>query len=191
MIKAVIFDCFGVIITDGLELVVQKLEKTDSHARQYISDIIRANNLGLMEPIESNRKIADYVGVSPREWRQMVDIGEVKDERVLAWIGELRKSYKTAMLSNVGRGSMTRRFSEQELQTYFDAVIISGDLGIAKPDVAIYEHAARQLGVEVAECVFLDDREMFSRAAEQAGMQAILYQNLDQAKADFCKLFAK
>ena len=64
-IRAIIFDCFGVIITDGLEAVVQQLEKTDSQARGFISDIIKQNNVGLITPADSSRRIAEYLGVTP------------------------------------------------------------------------------------------------------------------------------
>lgn len=191
MIQAIIFDCFGVIITDALEVVLQQLDVERPGARDEVVDIIHANNLGLLQPSESNEQIAKILGVTAQEFRETIDGAEAKDQRVLDWIRELRTDYKTALLSNIGRDSMNRRFSEQELQEHFDAVIISGDLGIAKPNTAIYEYAAQQLGVPTEACVFLDDREGHCEGARAAGMQAILYLNLAQAQADLKKVLAK
>jgi putative hydrolase of the HAD superfamily len=185
MIKAIIFDCFGVLITDALQLVVKELEAEKPGARAHITQIIHANNLGLMSPHESNQQIADYVGVSIETWRQMIDTREVKDEKVLAWIRRLRtEGYKTALLSNIGRGSLYRRFTRQELDEHFDALIISAELGIAKPDEAIYRYAAKELGVEPSGCIFIDDRKGHCQGAERAGLQSILFTDYEQAAAE-------
>jgi putative hydrolase of the HAD superfamily len=48
-------------------------------------------------------------------------------------------------------------------------------LGIAKPDAAIYQHAAEGLGVPPSEILFIDDREENIMAARAAGMHAIQY----------------
>ena len=191
MIRAVLFDCFGVIITDALELIIQQHEADRPGIRDEILDIVHANNLGLINPDESNEQIGKLIGVSSAAYRQMIDQAEVKDTRVLDLIRELRAQYKTALLSNIGRDSMHRRFSEVELNEYFDAVVISGDIGLAKPDTAIYEYAAHRLDVAPDECVFLDDRAGHCQGAQAAGMQAILYRSFEQAQADLKKILAK
>ena len=184
MIKAIIFDCFGVIISDGLEIFGRTLEQTDPEARAFIGETIRLNNLGVIEPAESNRRIAERLHMTLEEWRNQIDQGEVRDEALLQWIQSLRKKYKTAMLSNIGRASIERRFSEDELAACFDVVVISGDLGIAKPDPAIYKHTAKQLDVDPDECVFIDDREVYCSGAREVGMKAIVYESLPQLRAE-------
>lgn len=181
-IKAIIFDCFGVIITDGLEAVLQRLDKTGPQARVFISATIKENNGGLIMPEESNRRIADYLGVSVTEWINMVAVGEVRNTELLDWIVELRRNYKTALLSNVGRGSMERRFSTEELQRLFDQIVISAEVGMLKPDLPIYHLTADRLGVEPAECIFVDDREGYVAGASDAGMHGVQYQSFQQAK---------
>ena len=57
----------------------------------------------------------------------------------------------------------------------FDHLTFSHRLGIAKPDPAIYRHAAEGLGVAPGRVLFVDDREDNIRAAREAGMQAIQY----------------
>jgi putative hydrolase of the HAD superfamily/hydrolase len=182
VIRAIIFDCFGVIISDALKVVVAELEVSNPAAARQIVDIIHANNRGLIVPAESNRQIAEVLGTSVQAWRKRIDQGEVKDERALAFIRELRRSYKTALLSNIGNQSLERRFSDAELRGCFDEVIISGDLGIVKPEPEIYLHAAAELGVEPSECVMVDDREKHCDGARATGMQTVLYQNFEQGR---------
>src|SRR6185369_3482431 len=99
-----------------------------------------------------------------------------KDLELLEYIAELRTQYKIGMLSNIGRGGLERRFAPGELDRYFDVVVVSGDIGYAKPEAEAYEITADRLGVRLDECVFTDDREGYCEAARGVGMQAISYQ---------------
>jgi len=188
MIRAILFDCFGVIITDSLKVVIEELGQTNPNAAQKIVDIIHANNRGLIAPAESNEQIAEILGTSVEAWRKRIEEGEVKDERLLVYAAELRPTYKTALVSNIGRESLGRRFSEHELQRSFDAVVVSGDVGFVKPEAEIYLLAAKKLGVVPNECVMVDDRERHCAGAEEVGMHAILYRNFIQGKRDIEKL---
>jgi len=183
MVRAIIFDCFGVIITDALKLVIDELDAENAVLSQQIMDIIHANNRGLLDNSESNRQIADLLGIGIEEWRGRIEHGEVKDDHVLAYARELRKrGYKTALLSNIGRESLSRRFSDKELHADFDVVVASGDVGVMKPDPEIYKHTVELLGVEPVECVMVDDRETHCAGARAVGMQSVCYDNLREAK---------
>jgi len=57
----------------------------------------------------------------------------------------------------------------------FDVVVISGEVGMRKPEERIFRHAAGLLGLESAECVFIDDIEVNVSAAEAIGMTTILH----------------
>lgn len=55
----------------------------------------------------------------------------------------------------------------------FDDVVISAEVGMRKPDPAIFRLAATRLGVDVAACVFVDDLDLNVEAARSVGMTAI------------------
>ena len=57
----------------------------------------------------------------------------------------------------------------------FDAVVISAEVGMRKPEERIFLHAAGLLGLAPAECVFIDDVEANITAAQAVGMTAILH----------------
>jgi putative hydrolase of the HAD superfamily len=60
------------------------------------------------------------------------------------------------------------------LVPYFSTVIISREVGCAKPDKAIFELAARKAGVDIKDCVYVGDRlEPDALAAQKAGMRGI------------------
>ena len=172
------------MISDGLERVCRRLEVEDPKARAFISETIRLNNSGLIDPVESNQRIADYLHIDVADWRAQVHGGESRDVQVFELVKSLRPQYKTALLSNIGKGSLARRFSDEELEELFDVVVTSWHLGTVKPDPVIYKHTAERLGVEPEECVFLDDREGYCDAARDVGMQAIWFQGYEQAKPE-------
>ena len=191
MIKAILFDCFGVIITDALKVVIDELDATNPALSRQVMDIIHANNRGLIEVSESNRQIAQLLGIGVDEWRSRIEHGEVKDDRVLGYLQDLRRrGYKTALLSNVGRHSLARRFSDDELRAHFDVVVASGDVGVMKPEPDIYLHTAKLLDVTPDECVMVDDREGHCAGARAVGMQAVCYGNFSDGKAVLEQLLA-
>lgn len=93
---------------------------------------------------------------------------------MIDYIKTLKSGYKLALVSNVsGRRALDSRFKPGELDSLFDQVIASGDIGIEKPDPLIYQRAAIELGVEPSECLFIDDIPEYCAAAERVGMKAI------------------
>ncbi len=184
MIRAIIFDCFGVVLTDSLQEIRVSLARKNPAAALEVKDIVAANNRGLLEPQESNAKIANILGVSIEDFRAQVRAGEVRNQELLDYILGLRGHYKTGMLSNVATGSLDRRFPNNELAHYFDAVIASAEIGYIKPDARAYGIAAERLGALSSECVFTDDKPDFCEAARHAGMQAIVYTDFVQFRGD-------
>lgn len=180
MIKAVIFDCFGVIITDALQVLCDEVRARDPAAANQIRHLVRLANRGIADPEASSRQVAAILGTTYAGYRQRISDGEIRDTQLLEYIGGLRKTHKTALLSNIGKGSLLRRFTEDELSRYFDTVVASGEVGYAKPEPEIYEIAADRLGVRLDECVFTDDREEYCQGARAVGMQAILYEDFSQ-----------
>ena len=55
----------------------------------------------------------------------------------------------------------------------FDTVVLSGEVGMRKPEAAIFQHAADTLGLDPRECVFIDDVEANVAAATVCGMTAV------------------
>jgi putative hydrolase of the HAD superfamily len=90
----------------------------------------------------------------------------------VALVGTLRSRYRTAILSN-SDAALPGRLRESDIDGLFDVVICSAEVGLAKPDPAIYRLAADRLGLTPGACVFVDDAEPNVAAAETVGMRAI------------------
>lgn len=82
--------------------------------------------------------------------------------------------YRTGLVTNNARewGETWRRVVP--LDELFDVVLDSSEVGLRKPDPAIYRLACERLGVAPAECLFVDDLECNVAAAQRLGMEVLL-----------------
>lgn len=189
MVKAIIFDCFGVLISDALGAMVGEIEEKDPASAKEILAILHAAGKGQITRERASDAVAALFGLTTEAYVDRVQSGEVKNHELLAYIVELRKTYKIAMLSNVSIGGLAVRFTPEELSRCFDEVVASGDIGYAKPEARAYAIAAERLQVRLEECVFIDDREEYCQGARDVGMLAIQYRSFATMKAELDLLF--
>jgi FMN phosphatase YigB (HAD superfamily) len=181
MIKAIIFDCFGVVISDTLQSTYEILGGDFYKDLDDIREILRSSDSG--EINSSHAGIAELLGVSESTYTTEISSGREVNQELLYYINNtLRKKYKVGMLSNVGRGRLPEIFGFGFLERFFDTVIASGDVGFAKPEARAYEISADSLGVRLDECIFIDDRPEYIEGAQHVGMKTILYKDFDKFK---------
>jgi putative hydrolase of the HAD superfamily len=92
---------------------------------------------------------------------------------------------RTALLSN----SWGADYDRDGWGDLFDAVVISGEVGLRKPDADIYLLTASRLGLRPEQCVFVDDLAVNVRGATRAGMAAVHHTALDATVAELATLF--
>ena len=86
-----------------------------------------------------------------------------------------RKNISVWCLSNdVGRWSEKIR-SNLGVEEFLQGSVISGDVGIRKPDKGIYETLIQSSGYKIEEILFIDDREKNVNAARDLGIETIMF----------------
>ncbi len=93
---------------------------------------------------------------------------------------------KTALLSN----SWGNEYPRDGWDDMFDATVISHEVGLRKPDPAIFMHVCDLLGVEPQDCVFVDDLVTNTRAAAALGMVSVLHEKYDTTLLELETLFS-
>jgi putative hydrolase of the HAD superfamily len=88
-----------------------------------------------------------------------------------------QQGVKTALLSN----SWGMDYPREEWDEVFDAVVISGEVGMRKPEPAIYHHAAKLLDLTPSACVFVDDLPSNVQGAVDVGMVGVRFVGVEQA----------
>jgi putative hydrolase of the HAD superfamily len=98
-------------------------------------------------------------------------------------LSELRPGYRLAALSNSNATHWRRNNEVLGVAALFERAFASHELGLRKPDLAIYEHALQELGVSAGETVFFDDLAENVEAARAVGMTAHQVRGVDELRA--------
>ena len=115
---------------------------------------------------------------------QRLFAGMAIDEKMVALVADLRAAgLRLGLLSN----SWANTYPD-ELLALFDAVVISGEVGLRKPDPVIYGLVLDKLAVPAARSVFVDDAPVNVTAAIDLGMHGIRHEDADRTRAALTEL---
>ena len=149
-------------------------ELTEAEAREHWKERLR------LAEAQADELMADY-------WRWYLG---TLDRPLVDWFGALRgRGLKAGILSNSGPGAREaeRVWGFEEMT---DDIVYSHEVGLAKPDPAIYELTRSRLGVGAEEIAFLDDVEANVAAARAAGWHAVRHQEAARSIAELERIIA-
>ena len=198
-IKAVIWDLAGVLLltvkgtfnsllAERLDAPLKEIERVMSTPENDLWDMdeidddafytFLLNELGM--PMEKKSILRKFV----------LDDFYV-DQELLTYIRNLHRSYSTALLTNFPAHLHDFRKTDWIMDGAFDDLIASCDVKLLKPDPAIYKLTLELIGYRAEETVFIDDREVNVKAAENLGMNILLYENRTQTIKDLEAILQK
>jgi putative hydrolase of the HAD superfamily len=181
--RALLVD-FGGVLTTDIWSSFSAFCEAEGLEPGTIKDTFRADGEGLrllrrlekgeVTDAEFEAAFGTLLGVQPDGLIGRLFAGLGPDEAMIAAVAAVRDAgLPTGLISNSwGTGIYDRAPLE-----LFDATVISGDVGLHKPQAEIYELGAERLGVPVTGCVFVDDLRENVRGAEAVGMTAILHRD--------------
>jgi putative hydrolase of the HAD superfamily len=187
MVKAIIFDNFGVLTADLWHEFTVSLPPEQA---QPARDLNRAYGAGLITKSDFLKGVSKITRRAPKEIDQLMDRMVNKNFKLLDYIKTLKPQYKIGLLSNVATSWIRDVFLTKEEQKLFDNMVFSFEVGITKPDPRIFELACERLGVDPKEAVLVDDIEHYCTIARETGMQAIVYEDFTSMKQQLEKSLA-
>lgn len=190
-IKAVVFDYGKVLCRAPLDEHIERIASVFGYDHKGYWEAFEVHrpglDAGLITATEYYHRIARDTGMelSPETVSQLCDwdheMWTFLEHQMIEWTVELRKAgYKTAVLSNASVEFATHVRGQFEWLKNFDVCIFSGELRMAKPDTAIFEHCLQQLEVAPHEALFIDDRPDNIQAARETGIRAIQFESVGQ-----------
>ena len=175
--KALVFDFFGVICNEIGSPWLAEHNLGDSE-----EEIERAADLGIQSQADHFKQLSELSGVPApeieREWEGRARF----NVELMALIKEWQKECKIGLLSNAPLPFFQKLFVESGFVPYFDATVVSSEIGHAKPDPMMYEAILEKLGVRPEEALMIDDREENIVGAKAVGMDGILYTSVEDLK---------
>jgi putative hydrolase of the HAD superfamily len=181
--KALLVDFGGVLTTDIWSSFAAFCEQRGldaEAARQLFREnpdalaVLRGLETGEVDPMEFERRFAELLGTEPEGLIEGLFAGLQPVESMLDAVRRAREGrVPTGLISN----SWVMDHYTDEIRDLFDVAVISAEVGLHKPQPEIYLLAAKRLGVDPENCVFVDDLRENCAGAEAVGMTAVLHRD--------------
>ncbi|CAN5397059.1 hypothetical protein BH10PAT4_BH10PAT4_5300 [soil metagenome] len=179
-ITTIIFDCFGVLVSEGWLPFKHKYFDGDEDKFELATVTQKRADAGLIDHADFVQTVAALAGVELADAHKQID-NTVTDQALLKYIAELKQNYKIGFISNASQNWISHFFTPEQ-GAMFQAVSVSSETGFVKPDPRAYEHIAGLLNSSMEECVLIDDQPAYCDGARAVGMNAIVYTNLTELK---------
>jgi putative hydrolase of the HAD superfamily len=190
-IEAVLFD-YGMVLSGppdptAREEMMRVLGMDETSFREMYWKHRDAYDRGTLSGIAYWEKVAEELHrpLSANSLNELLEADNAlwtqPNQPMIEWAASLQRAgIKTGILSNIGDAMEAGIRARFPWLDEFAHHTFSHRLGIAKPDLAIYQHAAKGLGVSPNAVLFIDDREENIAAAREAGMNAVQYSTHDR-----------
>jgi putative hydrolase of the HAD superfamily len=197
-LRAIVLDIGGVLEhTPDLGTVARWEPEFGPGWGERVGPIFDAGEIGRITLDEVHERAAAALGVSAVRFEAyMADawveyLGTYNAELADYWRTRRAEGYATAIISNSFVGAREREEAAYRFSELTDLIVYSHEVGVKKPDPAIYELCLERLGMRPEETVFVDDVEENCEAARALGMAAVLFQDTAQAIQDLDALLPK
>jgi epoxide hydrolase-like predicted phosphatase len=152
--------------------------RSDPQARGLLADL----ETGKRSEAEFESRFAAVLGVEPERLVDRLFGGMRPDETMVDAVRAARRAgLRTGLLSNSWG---PERYDRETLAELFDIVVISADVGMRKPDPAIYALAADRMALDPHDIVFVDDLPGNLEPARALGMATVLHRRAEQTVAE-------
>ena len=197
-IRAVLFDFAGVLTSSpwgalaaagggDLELIIGSYEEDTDHPWHQVE----RGEMTIVDWMGAVRELGEAKGVEVDFSPLGALLGEMTvHDPIVDHVRALREQgYKLALVTNNVREGASAWRALVPVDELFDVVIDSSEVGMRKPNPAIYQHALESLGgIPPEQAVFLDDTPGNVDGARRAGLHAILVETPEQAIKDLTAL---
>ncbi len=132
--------------------------------------------------IEVHPDREEHIRAFRKHWHEMVP--HSYDDSVTIMEGLIADGQDVTMLTNFASDTFREAQVRFPFLTKPRGVTVSGDVGLIKPDIAIYETHAKSFGLNPAATIFIDDSAPNVEGAKAAGWDAVLFTGADKLRAD-------
>ena len=197
-IRAVFFDFGGVIVRTEYQAPRQHLAERLGMEYEDVDKIVFESPSSVRASIGEISDKEHWAEVTRRLRRPASEMeaireeffaGDVVDREIVDFLRSLRPHYHVGLISNAWpdlRDYITRL----KFEDAFDHMVISGEIGVMKPEARIYQIALEQAGVSPNEAVFVDDFIENIEGCEVLGMRGIHFRNPKQAMGELKQLLS-
>jgi len=193
-VTAVVFDIGGVLIDWNPRYVYRELFDGDEAAMEHFLAHVCSHDWNLMQ--DAGRPFAEgvaaltacfpehaaLIAAYDTRWEDMV-AGAI--DGTVAILRELdARGTPLYCLTNFSTEKLPLCLGRFDFFEAFAGIVVSGEIGMVKPDRAIYDHLVETHGLTPAQCLFIDDNQANVAGARAAGWQAVRYKSSDKLRRE-------
>jgi 2-haloacid dehalogenase len=193
--RAIAFDLGGVLIHWDPRLLFRRLLPSEDQVERFLTEVCTSDwNHALDAGLPLERGITERVERFPQHEPLIRAYGERFAEMMLpmpasiALLHELRaRGVALYALSNWNAETFARTQALFPFLDAFDGLVISGRIGLAKPDPRIYRHLLEAHRLEAGDVLFVDDRAANVEAAGAVGIEGLLFEGASLLRAELVR----
>lgn len=195
--SVVVFDFGGVLIdwdprhlyrrlfddADEMETFLEEVELAEWNAQQ---DAGRPWAEAVEQLAAQHPERRELIEAFHRRWPETL-AGEIPG--TVEVLAELRDAgVRLLALSNWSAETFPVALDRFEFLGWFEGIVISGEVGVTKPDARIFEHLLDRFGIRAADAVFIDDAAANVEAAGRLGFHAIRFTGSSELRVELARL---
>lgn len=195
---AVIFDLGGVLIDWNPRYLYRKLFPGDETAMEkFLTEVCsqewnskqdagRPFSEAIDELVVRHPDQKALIRAWVERWPETIGGPIVATVKVLEELKE--EGYPLFALSNWSAETFHYARQRFEFLAWFNEIVISGEVKMAKPHRQIFEFTLERIGRQAGQCLFIDDTEKNISAARQLGFQTLYFQSAELLRSELCRL---
>ena len=184
-IKVIIFDLGNVIVFVNHMEICASISRWGGSQKELYQYIFKE---GIEEEIDKGTLTLQdfFIRLQTRfdlsldfdQFKQVWSSGFVPNREIFPLINVLKSHYRLCLLSNTNQIHFEAIQRDVPILSEFEAFFLSFQIGVRKPDPAIFQKAIEFVKVMPEECVYIDDMESFIDAAKGLGMNGIVFKDV-------------
>jgi 2-haloacid dehalogenase len=193
----IVFDFGGVLMDWNPYYLYRKMLADDQAIERFLKDV---DFYIWNEEHDRGRSVAEGTAELAARFPQYRELILAYDERYLESVGgaiqpavDILQALKDAGYPLYGLSNWpTEKFALVRpiypFFAWFDEIIISGEVGLVKPDKAIFELLLERIGYSASDCLYIDDHDRNVKTAQDLGFQTIHFQSAQQLVVELHQL---
>lgn len=198
MIKLIIFDFGGVLGCDADDWnnTFRDIPKLTGLTSSELEEIFNEHWPRLKIGIESMKFFWKDVAkrsknnINPKSLRKTYNKAVTADSKMLDFANNLKKKYKVVILMNESDDGGKAKIEKFQLNTLFDRVYSSANMGFGKPSKDAFEFVLKDQKAKPGEALFIDNQENNIEVARSLEIKSVLFKSLNQLKVELSNLLS-
>ena len=195
--RSVVFDLGGVLVDWDPRYMYRQLFDDPDEMESFLAEVATAEWNAYQDAGRPWAEAVELLVAEHPQRRELIEAFHGRWPEMLAGeipgtvdvLAELRaEGVRLVALSNWSAETFPVARERFDFLAWFEGIVISGDVGVNKPDRQIFEHLMEHFGIEPAEALFIDDSSANVEAAKALGLSAIQFTDAEPLRRELVRL---